>query len=220
MKRTRILLADDHTMMLAGLQKLLEPECEVIGSVTDGRALLQTAKDLRPDVAVVDVGMPLLNGLDAGRQLKALMPHIKLIFLTMNPDPDIASEAFRIGASAYLLKTSQGEELLQAVRNAIRGISYVTSEIRHAMEQSFIRNPKTPVRPRHLTDRQLEILQMLAEGRSMKEIAYILQISFRTVRFHKYRVMEELRIGTTAELVQYAIKSAIISPSVGPHWPK
>jgi DNA-binding NarL/FixJ family response regulator len=213
MTRTRILLADDHTMICAGFQKLLEPEYEVVGSVGDGRALLKAAADLKPDLVLVDVGMPLLNGLDAGRELKKQLPGIKLIFLTMNPDPDVASEAFRIGASGYLLKNSREEELLQAVHDAVRGISYVTPQISHAMEQSFIRDPKSLSRSKHLSDRQREVLQMLAEGRSMKEIAYILEISLRTVRFHKYRIMEELGITTNSELVQYAIKHAIISPS-------
>jgi len=211
MRRTRILLADDHTMICAGFQKLLEPEFEVVGSVRDGRALLQAAADLKPDVVLVDVGMPLLNGLDAGRELKALMPNVKIIFLTMNPDPDVASEALRIGASGYLLKTSQEGELLRAVQSAVRGISYVTPQIAQTMEQIFIRDPKSLTRQRHLTDRQVEVLQMLAEGRSMKEIAYILQISFRTVRFHKYRIMEELGVGSLAELVQYALKHSIIT---------
>jgi DNA-binding NarL/FixJ family response regulator len=212
MKRTRILLADDHTMICAGFQKLLEPEYEVVGCVGDGHALLKAAVKLRPDVVLVDVGMPLLNGLDAGRELKKLMPGVKLIFLTMNPDPDVASEALRIGASGYLLKNSREDELLQAVRNAVRGMSYVTPQIGEAIEQRFIRNPEALSRPRQLTGRQREVLQMLAEGRSMKEIAYILKISLRTVRFHKYQIMEELGITTNAELVQYAIKHSLISP--------
>jgi DNA-binding NarL/FixJ family response regulator len=212
MKRITILLADDHTMFSAALQKLLEPEYEVIGCVKDGRALLKTAMDQKPDLVLLDIGMPLLNGLDAGRELKKMMPRVKLIFLTMNPDPDIASEAFRIGASGYLLKNSEGEELLQAVRNAVRGTSYVTPQISHAMEEKFIRDPRSLNRPKHLSDRQREVLQMLAEGRPMKEIAYVLQISHRTVRFHKYRIMEELGITTNSELVQYAIKHAIIPP--------
>jgi DNA-binding NarL/FixJ family response regulator len=203
MKRTTILLADDHTMICAALQKLLEPEYEVIGCVGDGRALVKTAVDLKPDLV-------LLNGLDAGRELKRQMPKIKIIFLTMNPDTEVASEALRMGASGYLLKNSQGEELLQAVHNAVRGMSYVTPQISHAIEESFIRDPKSLSRPKHLSDRQREVLQMLAEGRSMKEIAFTLQIAHRTVRFHKYRIMEELGITTNAELVQYAIKHAII----------
>jgi DNA-binding NarL/FixJ family response regulator len=213
MRRIRILLADDHTMISAGFQKLLEPQYEVVGSVADGRALLKAAAELKPDLVLLDVGMPLLNGLDAARELKKLMPGVKLIFLTMNPDPDVASEAFRIGASGYLLKNSQSEELLQAVHNAVRGISYVTPQISRAMEESFIRDPKALNRPKRLSDRQREVLQMLAEGRSLKEIAYELQISLRTVRFHKYRIMEELGISTNSELVLYAIKHAIISPT-------
>lgn len=211
MKRPTVLLADDHTMFSAALQKLLESEYDVIGCVEDGHALLKVAAERKPDLVLVDVGMPLLNGLDAGRELLRLMPRIKLIFLTMNPDVELASEALRIGALGYLLKNSRREELLEAVRNALRGISYVTPQIKRAMEQSFIRDPQSLRRPRHLSDRQRQVLQLLAEGRSMKEIAYILQITNRTVHFHKYRIMEELGLTNNAELVQYAIKHSIIS---------
>lgn len=211
MTRTRILLADDHTMISAGFQKLLEPHYEVVGSVADGRALLKAAAELNPDVVLLDVGMPLLNGLDAARALKKTMPHVKLIFLTMNPDSDIAAEAFRAGASAYLLKNSQASELLQAIHDVVRGLSYVTPQISQAMEERFIRDPRSANRPKELTGRQREILQMLAEGRSMKEIAYVLQITHRTVRFHKARIMEELGITTNSELVKYAMKQGIIS---------
>lgn len=210
MKRTTILLADDHTMFSAALQKLLEPEYEVIGRVEDGRALVKTAVELKPDLVLVDVGMPLLNGLDAWRELKKLIPKVKIIFLTMNPDPVVANEALRLGASGYLLKNSEWEELLRAVQNALRGMTYVTPQIRHAMEEMFIRDPKSLSEHKELGDRQREVLQMLAEGRSMKEIAYILHISHRTVRYHKYRIMEELGIKTNSELVQYAIKHSII----------
>src|SRR5215472_10379803 len=143
MKRTRILLADDHAMICAALQKLLEPEFEVVGTAGDGYALLKAAEELKPDLVMVDVGMPMLNGLDAARKLKKLMPKVKLIFLTMNPDVDVATEAFRIGASGYLLKTSQGDELLKAVRDVIRGMSYVTPQIRHGLEKRLISDPKT-----------------------------------------------------------------------------
>lgn len=211
MKRPSILLADDHAMFSAALQKLLEPEYEVIGRVEDGRALVKTAMDLKPDLVLVDVGMPLLNGLDAGRELKKLIPKVKIIFLTMNPDPVVANEALRLGASGYLLKTSEWEELLKAVQNALRGVTYVTPQIRHAMEEMFIRDPKSLSQHKELGDRQREVLQMLAEGRSMKEIAYILHISHRTVRYHKYRIMEDLGIKNNSELVQYAIKHSIIS---------
>jgi DNA-binding NarL/FixJ family response regulator len=179
--------------------------------VGDGRALLKAASGLKPDIVLVDIGMPLLNGLDAGRELKKLLPGVKLIYLTMNPDPDVASEAFRIGASGYLLKNSPEEELLRAVHDVVRGISYVAPQVRQEMEERFIRDPKAVSRPKHLTDREREVLQLFAEGRPAKEIADILGISIRTVRFHKYQIMEELGISSTAELVQYAIKQGMIS---------
>ena len=211
MTRTRILLADDHVMISAGFRKLLEPQYEVVGVVEDGRTLLKAAAELKPDIVLVDIGMPLLNGLDAARELKKQMPQIKLIFLTMNTDSDIAAEAFRAGASAYLLKNSQASELLQAVHDVVRGLSYVTPQISRVMEDRFIRNPRAANLARELTGRQREVLQMLAEGRSMKEIAFILQVSHRTVRFHKARIMEELGITTNSELVKYAMKQGIIS---------
>jgi DNA-binding NarL/FixJ family response regulator len=211
MGRIRILLADDHNMICAGFQKLLEPQYDVVGCVGDGQALLKAAAQLKPDVVLVDVGMPLLNGLEAGKELKRLMPDIKLIFLTMNPDTDLAAEALGIGAAGYLLKTSQGSELLQAVGDAIKGISYVTPQIRRAREEQFIRDPRAVNRRKYLTYRQREVLQMLAEGRSMKQIGDVLQIKFRTVRFHKSRIMEELGIATNSELVQYAIKHGMIA---------
>lgn len=211
MGRTRILLADDHMMICAGLAKLLEPQYEVVGTVEDGRALLKAADELKPDVVFIDIGMPLLNGLDAARELKKRLPHIKLIFLTMESDLYIAAEAFRAGASAYLLKTSRPAELLQAVEDTMKGASYVDPEIGRAMEESFIRDPRALGRPKELTVRQHEVLQMLAEGRSMKEISYILQIAHRTVRFHKYRIMEELGITTNSDLVMYAMRHGMIS---------
>jgi DNA-binding NarL/FixJ family response regulator len=211
MGRIRILLADDHPMICSGFQRLLEPDYEVVGWVEDGHALLKAAETLKPDIVLVDIGMPVLNGLDAARELKKMMPRVKLIFLTMNPDCDIAAEAFRIGASAYLLKNAQSSELLHAVHDVARGLSYVNPQISRAMEESFIRDPKASHRSKMLTHRQREVLQMLAEGRSMKEIAYTLHITHRTVRFHKGRIMEELAITTNSELVQYAMKHGIIS---------
>lgn len=211
MARTRILLADDHTMTAAGLQKLLEPYYDVVGSVEDGHSLLKAAATLKPNVVILDLGMPRLNGLDAARELRKTAPAIKIIFLTMNSDSDIASEAIRIGASGYLLKTSQPSELLQAIRDVVRGMSYVTPEISRAMNEIFLRDPKALNRSRKLTGRQREVLQMLAEGRSLKEIAYVLQITHRTVRFHKAQIMTELGIATNSELVKYAIKHGVIS---------
>ncbi|MCU1249672.1 MAG: two component transcriptional regulator, LuxR family [Edaphobacter sp.] len=211
MKQIRILLADDHSMMCAGLQKLLEPQYEIVGIVGDGIELLKVANKLRPGVILLDVSMPLLNGLDAARELKKMLPQVKLIFLTMNPDSDTAAEALRVGASGYLLKTSKPSELLEAIDDVLRGMSYVTPQIKCAMEETFIRDPNAQQRSKQLTNRQREVLQMLAEGRPMKEIAHILQISHRTVRFHKVGIMEELSITTNSELVQYAMKHGMIS---------
>jgi DNA-binding NarL/FixJ family response regulator len=211
MGRTRILIADDHTMICAGLAKLLEPRYEVVGCVEDGVALLKAADALKPDIVLLDIGMPLLNGLDAARELKKRMPHVKVIFLTMESDSYIAAEAFRAGALGYLLKTSLPAELLQAVHDAVRGVSYVTPQISRAMEDRFIRDPRALDRPEQLTGRQREVLQMLAEGRSMKEIAYVLEIAHRTVRFHKYRIMEELGVATNSDLVRYAMSHGMIS---------
>src|SRR5271165_7021940 len=212
MKRTRILLADDHEICCEGFKKLLEPKYEVIDSVGDGRTLLKASQELKPDVVVVDVGMPLLNGLDAGREIKRLLPHTKLIFLTMNPDSELAAEAIRIGASAYLLKTSRASELPKAIEDAVKGISYVTPRVRRAMNEKYIRDPKGAARPHQLTDRQREVLQLLAEGRPMKEIADILDVKLRTVQFHKYSIMGHLGITTNAEIVQYAMRHGMISP--------
>jgi DNA-binding NarL/FixJ family response regulator len=213
MKRIRILLADDHTLFCSLLRDLLEPEYEVAGSVSDGQELLKAALSLRPDVVLADIGMPSLNGLDAGRRLKQANPHVKLIYLTMNNNVEYAREALQAGASAFVLKNALSSELLKAIRDALRGVSYVAPEIRQAMAETFIRDPKAVSRPQHLTDRQREVLQMLAEGHSLGEIASLLRISYRTVRFHKLRIMEELGISNNAELVKYAMNHGMISPA-------
>jgi DNA-binding NarL/FixJ family response regulator len=213
MKRIRILLADDHTLFCSLLRDLLEPEYEVVGSVSDGQELLKTALSLRPDVVLADIGMPSLNGLDAGRRLKQADPHVKLIYLTMNNNVEYAREALQAGASAFVLKNALSSELLKAIRDALRGVSYVAPEIRQAMAETFIRDPKAVSRPQHLTDRQREVLQMLAEGRSLGEIASLLQISYRTARFHKLKIKEELGISNNSDLVRYAIKHGMISPA-------
>jgi DNA-binding NarL/FixJ family response regulator len=171
---------------------------------------LEIAPQLNPEVIVLDIGMPLMNGLEAGLRLKEQMPSVKLIFLTMNEDPDLAAEAMRSGATAYLLKSSATEELLLAIRMALKGKSYVTPLIARAMENSFIRNPEASGQAKTLTPRQREVVQLLAEGKSMKEVAGILNIKERTVAFHKYRVMEQLHIESSAELVQFAIKTRIL----------
>ena len=203
MPRPRVLLADDHRLVVEACVTLLEPECEVVGIVTDGRALLPEAIALRPDVIVLDIGMPLLNGLDAGRHLKQSLPSVRLIFLTMNEDPDVAKEALALGASGFLLKTSAARELPEAIRTAMRGNTYVTSRASQRMVESFIREGGRP--PGELTSRQREVLQLLAEGFTMKEAAGVLRVTARTVAFHKYRVMQQYRLKSNAELIQFAI---------------
>ena len=213
--RRRVLLADDHTLLLEAFEKLLEPDFTVVGAVSDGRALLAAAAELKPDVIVLDIAMPLLNGLDAARQIKKTMPAIKLIFLTMNEDPNLASEAFRIGASGYLLKTSAASELPKAINEALCGRSYVTPHITQGMMESFIRRPGDDRDAPQLTHRQREVLPLLAEGRSMKEAAKILKITPRTVAFHKYRLMDQLHLKTNADLIQFAIKEGMIPMARG-----
>jgi len=210
-KRPRVLLADDHRLLREAFVKLLEPDCDVVGAVTDGRALLEAAPKLRPDVVVVDIAMPLLNGLDAARQLKRLMPAVKVIFLTVNEDPELAAEAFRAGGSAFLLKNSAASELLQAIADVIQGRSYVTPLATRDMVDNLLRQPESGKGTRELSLRQREVLQLLAEGRTMKEVAGILKITPRTVAFHKYSMMQELGIKSSAELVQFAIKKRIVS---------
>jgi len=208
----RLILADDHTILVEAFRKLLEPHCEVVGIVSDGRALVETASRLKPDVSIVDISMPLMNGLEAGMRLKELIPTMKLIFLTMNEDPDLAVEAIRSGASGYLLKSSAASELIRAIQLALRGKTYVTPQIARGMEKAFITNPnpRPKARAKALTPRQREVVVLLAEGKSMKEIASVLNVTPRTIAFHKYRVMRELNLKTTADLIQFAIKARIL----------
>jgi len=210
MKVPRVILADDHTILLEAFRKLLEPRCEVVATVQDGRALLEMAASLNPDVIVVDISMPLLNGLEAARQLRQIMPAVKLIFLTMNEDPDLAAEVMRFGASGYLLKSSAASELFRAIQEALRGRTYLTPQIAKGVQDSLVRDPRGRKRGKTLTPRQREVVQLLAEGRSMKEAAHILKVTPRTVAFHKYQAMDVLRLKNTAELIQFAIKSRIL----------
>jgi len=208
----RLILADDHTILVEAFRKLLEPHCEVVGVVSDGRALVETAPRLKPDVIIADISMPLMNGLEAGMRLKELIPTMKLIFLTMNEDPDLAVEAIRSGASGYLLKSSAASELIRAIQLALKGKTYVTPQIAKGMEKAFINNPnpRPKARAKALTPRQREVVVLLAEGKSMKEIASVLNVTPRTIAFHKYRVMRELNLKTTADLIQFAIKARIL----------
>ena len=211
MLRTRVILADDHKMILDALKNLIEPEFQVVGTFGDGHALVEGAPDLKPHVIVLDVGMPTMNGISAGQRLRQVLPNVKLIYLTMNQDPDLAAEAFRLGAKGYLLKSSAGSELVDALRTVIRGGSYVTPLMTEDVLGSFVNHFKNLKSTSHLTLRQKEVLQLLAEGRSMKEAAYILNVSPRTVAFHKYTMMEHLHIKTSAELVQYALNTQLLA---------
>ena len=209
MSRPRVLLADDHTLLLGAFEKLLSEDCEVVGQVADGRALVAAAEELKPDIVVLDISMPLLNGLEAGRQIKRKLPATKLIFVTMNEDTDLAADAFRAGASGYLLKQSATSELMAAIHQVMEGRSYVTPLITEGLVSSLMHHDDTAP-GNELTPRQREVLQLLAEGRSMKEVASLLSLTPRTVAFHKYRIMEQLKIKSSAELVQYAVKHHIV----------
>jgi DNA-binding NarL/FixJ family response regulator len=204
-----VLLADDHALLLGAFEKLLATECEVVGQVSDGRALVEAAEKLKPDLIVLDISMPLLNGLDAGRQIKQKLRHVKLVFVTMNEEPELAAEAFRAGASAYLLKRSAASELVTAIREVMHGRSYVTPLVTEGLVGSLLHSGEHKS-GHELTARQREVLQLLAEGHSMKEVASLLKVTPRTVAFHKYQMMEQLHVKSTAELIQYAVKHHIV----------
>ena len=212
MKKPRILMADDHSLILAGLRKLVEVECDVVGTVEDGRALVGAAQKLRPDLILLDISMPLLNGLDAARQLTKLVPESKVIILTMHASPTYATEAFQAGASGYLLKRSAASELSQAIQSVLQGQKYLTPLITKDVLDSVFK-PSTGKRgtpaSTALTPRQREVLQLVAEGRGTKEIATILSVSVKTVEFHRFRIMQQLDIHTTADLTKYAITHGI-----------
>jgi DNA-binding NarL/FixJ family response regulator len=209
--RSKIIIADDHTLIAEACKNLLEPEFEVVRVVPDGRALLDAVAELRPDVVILDIAMPQLNGLDAGELLKQKNRSLKLIYLTMNIHPDVAAEAFRRGASGYVLKHCSAEELIVAVRRVLRGESYLSPLITRDTVDFLLRTGAVYSEEKRISTRQSEVLQLLAEGKSMKEIAYMLHLKPGTVAFHKYRVMEVLGIKTNAELIEYALKHHIIA---------
>jgi DNA-binding NarL/FixJ family response regulator len=202
----RILMADDHKLVAEACKSLLEPEFEVVGIVTDGRSMVQAASILKPDVIVVDIAMQHLNGLDAGEQVKRNLPSAKLVFLTMNQSTEVAAEAFRRGASGYVLKQSAAEELVLAMRKVTQGDSYLSPLIAKETMAFLLNRGKSHLAEKRITMRQSEILQLLAEGNSMKQVASALDVKPGTVAFHKYRMMETLHVTTNAELLQYAIK--------------
>ena len=210
MTRPRVLLADDHTLMLEGLRKLLEPQCELVGTVEDGRALVDAAERLRPDVILLDISMPLLNGLEAARRIRTLAPECKLLFLTMHTDPTYAREAFRAGASGYLLKRSAASELADAIAVVLRGRRYVTPLFSEDVLQPLGSGAvKLTPQSGKLTPRQREVLQLVAEGYTRKEIASLLKISVKTVEFHKGRIMDRLGLRTASELTKYAVAHGV-----------
>ena len=210
--KARILLADDHTLVAEAFKRLLEPEFEVVGTVADGRALLRVAPQLKPDVVLVDLNMPLLNGLDASEQLKQVLPKVKIIVLTMNEDPEIAAETLGKWASGYLLKKSAGSELLKAVRDVLKGRRYVAPDLLEALAAILTRDSGS-ASARTLTPRQREVLQLLAEGLTMKEAAAILNLATRTIAYHKYRIMQDFGLENNSELLRFAMKQKLLDQS-------
>ena len=212
MKKPRVLLADDHGIVIEGLKSLLSDEFDILGHVEDGRALVDQASALHPDVVVADISMPLLNGIEAARQIKKVDQNIKIVFLTMHPDATYAANAFEAGASGFVLKHSASSELIRAIREAIKGRTYVSPLIAGDLIHTYQKgDPAKDKLFKKISPRQREILQLLAEGKTAKEIASVLDISTKTVEFHKYKMMDQLKIKTSAELVHYAIKHGIIS---------
>ncbi len=209
MKMIRVVLADDHVLVLEAFRNLLASEVDIVGTATDGRELIRLARELKPDVVVTDISMPVLNGLDACIKVLNLNPEIRFIFLTVSDDPDVVADVIRAGAKGYLLKNSASSELLQAINAVMAGETYVTPLVTGSMIGSLIRGGKRDLFDK-LTVRQREILQLLAEGRTMKETASILSVTPRTVAFHKYRIMDSLGVETNADLVRFAMKSGLL----------
>ncbi|THJ24811.1 MAG: response regulator transcription factor [Nitrospira sp. CG24E] len=212
MSKPRVLLGDDHTLVLDGFRKLLEDQCEIVGAAEDGRTLLRMAQELQPDIVTLDISMPQLNGVDAAKKLKKILPRTKLIFVTMHADPAYVNEAFKAGASGYLLKRSAGSELRQAIQSVMEGQCYVTPLVAKGLVQSVITGERPPnIQDTSLTPRQREVLQLVAEGMTVKEIASALNLSPKTVEFHKSHIMMQLDLHTTAELTKYALVHGLLT---------
>ena len=207
----RVLIADDHRLITEAYKNLIEPEFCVVGMAADGRELLKLEAELRPDIIILDIAMPSLNGLDAGELIKQRNRSVKLVYVTMSLAAEVAAEAFRRGASGYVLKQSSAEELLTALRRVVRGESFLSPLITKDTVEYLLRSGASYQEEKHITARQSEVLQLLAEGKSMKEVAYILQLQPGTVAFHKYRIMDTLGIKTSAQLIEYAIRHHLIS---------
>ena len=212
MNRPRLLLADDHRLVAEGLRGLLDPHFEVVGIASDGREVVALAKKLDPDVVVLDISMPSLNGIEASRQIRSTGSRAKIILLTMHREVSYAALGLDAGASGFVLKHSAPSELVTAIKEALQGGTYLTPQIAGDLLQSYRRGVPAGVEALDkLTPRQREVLQLVAEGRSAKEIGGLLHVSRRTAEFHKARIMEVLRLQTTAELIQYAIRSGVSS---------
>jgi DNA-binding NarL/FixJ family response regulator len=209
MKRTRVLLADDHPLTLEGLRAFLEPHLESIGTVSDGRALVESALLLKPDLIILDITMPLLNGIDAAAQVRKSLPETKLLFVTMHNNPAYLEAALQAGATGYVLKSAAREELLDAIGKVISGQIYVTPGLSSERLEKFA-NPQAAAAKLRLSTREREILQLVAEGKPSKEIAYILTISVKTVAFHRENIKRKLGIKTTAELTRYAVNQGMV----------
>ncbi|MEO8340948.1 MAG: response regulator transcription factor [Nitrospirota bacterium] len=209
----RVLLADDHLLIAKGIQKLLEPEFELVGIVEDGRSLVTAVTTLKPDIAVVDIGLPLLNGLDASKHIKKANPDVKIIVLTMHSEPAFVKQAFRVGVSGYVLKQSVGTELVQAIHKVLEGHTFTSPMVTQGLVDPA--NAPPPGEGdrflQSLSTRQREVLQLVAEGKATKEIAWILEISIKTVEFHKTRIMKELHLRSAADLTKYAISAGLTS---------
>jgi DNA-binding NarL/FixJ family response regulator len=213
MAKARLLLADDHTLVVEAFMRLLEDEFEIVKVVTDGISLLQEAPALKPDVVVLDLGMPRLNGMDAGKELKRLLPATKIVVLTMSEDCELATEALRYWASAYLLKKSAARELSKAIHEVLKHRTYVTPRIAQRMLEGFVCDPR-PEQRKHLTGQQRKVLQLLAEGLNMKEAGAALNISPRTVAFHKYQIMQEHGLKNNSDIVMFAIRERVVVPTM------
>ncbi len=216
-RKVRLLIADTHILFAEACQHMLEPEFDVVGIVTDGRAAIEAAVALKPNIVILEVSLPYLNGLEAAAQIKHRLRYIRLIFTTANLDPEVAAEAFRQGSSGYVPKQSRSEDLVTAIRTVARGHSYLSSLIARETIAHLLHRPGREALKKHITRRQTEILQLLAEGMTMKRVGEILNISPGTVAFHKYNMMASLGIETNAGLIQYAMRRHV--PPLQGSWP-
>lgn len=209
MKKPTVILADDHTLVLEGFRRLLETQCELLATVGDGQALLQAVTQYRPDIVMLDISMPIMNGIEAARALNSQFPSIKLVFVTMHADPAYIRAAFQAGASGYILKQSLGDELTQALYTVLRGQTYVTPLIAKDVVDGMPSKDLQP--PVELTARQQEVLQLIVDGLSAKDIAGKLNISHRTVEFHKAQLMQQMNLHSTIELIKFALTNGLVS---------